>query len=200
MHLYQLIQWTPLIPAILTINPPNLEKAEDNRAKLLKMTVINFCSVIGKKADLLELIATHNPHIIIGTETWLSSDISNNEIIPSDLNYNIYWNDHADGYGGVMLAITNQITSLEIPNLTTNCEIVWAQINLPDCNKLFIGAYYRPHTNDQLSIEELNLSLCKLESQNSNVTIWLGGDFNAPGIDWQTLTLRNECAYIRLCA
>ena len=94
-----------------------------------------------------------------------------------------------------MLAITNQITSLEIPNLTTNCEIVWAQINLPNCNKLFIGAYYRPHTNDQLSIRELNLSLCKLKSQNSNVTIWLGGDFNAPGIDWQTLTLRNDCAY-----
>ena len=94
-----------------------------------------------------------------------------------------------------MLAITNQITSLEIPNLTTNFEIVWAQINLPDCNKLFIGAYYRPHTNDQLSIGELNLSLCKLKSQNNNVTIWLGGDFNAPGIDWQTLTLRNDCAY-----
>ena len=80
-------------------------------------------------------------------------------------------------------------------NLTTNCEIVWAQINLLNCNKLLIGAYYRSHTNDQLSIEELNLSLCKLKNQNSNVTIWLGGDFNAPGIDWQTLTLRNDCAY-----
>ena len=91
-----------------------------------------------------------------------------------------------------MLAITNQITSLEMTNLTTNCEI---EINLSNCNKLLIGAYYRPHTNDQLSIEELNLSLCKLKSQNSNVTIWLGGDFNAPGIDWQTLTLRNDYAY-----
>ena len=119
----------------------------------------------------------------------------NNEIIPSDLNYNIYRNDHADGYDGIMLAITNQITSLEIPNLTTNWEIVWSQINLPDCNKLFIGAYYRPHTNDQLSIEELNLPLCNLKSQNSNVTIWLGSDFNAPGIDWQMLTLKNDCVY-----
>ena len=72
MYLYQLIQWTLLIPAILTISPPNLEKAGDNRAKLLKVTVINFHSVIRKQADLLELIATHNPHIIIGTETWLS--------------------------------------------------------------------------------------------------------------------------------
>ena len=70
MPLYQLIQWTPLIPAILTISLPNPEKAGDNRAKLLKVTVINFRSVIGKEADLLEIIATHNPHnIIIGTET-----------------------------------------------------------------------------------------------------------------------------------
>ena len=90
MHLCHLIQWTLLIPAIPTISPPNLEKAGDNRAKLFKVTVINFHSVIGKEADLLKLIATHNPHIIIGTETWLSSDISNNKIIPNDLNYNIY--------------------------------------------------------------------------------------------------------------
>ena len=47
-----------------------------------------------------------------------------------------------------MLTITNQISSLEVPNLITKCEIVWAQINLPDCNKLFVGAYYRPHIYD----------------------------------------------------
>ena len=88
-----------------------------------------------------------------------------------------------------MLAITNQIPSLEVPNLITKCEIVWAQIGLPNCNKLLVGGYYRPYTDDQLSIDELNLSICQLESQASNATIWLAGDFNAPGIDWQTMTL-----------
>ena len=74
---------------------------------------------------MLELIATHNPQIIISTERWhISPDISNNEIIPSDLNYHIYQHDCADVYGGVMLAFTKQITSLEMPNLVTNCEIV----------------------------------------------------------------------------
>ena len=56
-----------------------------------------------------------------------------------------------------MLAINNQIPSLEVPNLITKCEIVWAQIDLPA--KLFVGAYYKPHAHDQESIDELNLSL-----------------------------------------
>jgi len=116
---------------------------------------------MGKKADLLELISTQKPHIIICTETWLSPEVSNNEIIPSDFNYNIYRNDQADGYGGVMLAISNQLSSLEVPTLRTNCEIVWAQVELPDYNKLFVGAYYRAHLHNQLSIDELNLSLCQ---------------------------------------
>ena len=37
---------------------------------------------MSKTGELLELISTQKPHIIIGTETWLSPDISNNEIIP----------------------------------------------------------------------------------------------------------------------
>ena len=71
-----------------------------------------------------------------------------------------------------MPAIANQLSSLEVPNLITKCEIVWAQIDLPECNKLLVGAYYRPHTHDQLSIDELNLSL---ENQANDATIWLAG-------------------------
>ena len=73
----------------------------------LRVSVINFRSIMSKKVDLLQFIATHQPHIIIGTEIWLSPDISNNEIIPNDFNYNIYRNDRQDGYGGMMLAISN---------------------------------------------------------------------------------------------
>ena len=42
-----------------------------------------------KNIDLLQFIDMHKPYIIIGAETWLSQDVSNNELIPSDLNYNI---------------------------------------------------------------------------------------------------------------
>jgi len=150
---------------------------------------------MSKKTDLLEFTATQKPHIIIGTETWLSPDVSNNEIIPSDFSYNIYRNDQADGYSGIMLAISNQLPSLEMPSLITGCEIVWAQINLPGCNKLFLGVYYRPYMHDQLSIDELNLSLCQLQNYANNPTIWLAGDFNAPNIDWETMNLKDNCVH-----
>ena len=83
-----LIQWILLLPVILTISPPNPRNPVDTREKLLNVAVINFCgSVMDKKADLLELISNQKPYIIIvGTETWLSPDVSNNEMIPSDLN------------------------------------------------------------------------------------------------------------------
>ena len=45
---------------------------------------------MGKKATLLELISMQKPYIIICTET---PEVSNNKIIPSDFNYNIYRNE-----------------------------------------------------------------------------------------------------------
>ena len=83
----------------------------------------------------------------MGTETWLSPDVSNNEIIPSNLNYNIYRNDCADGYDGVMLAITSQIPSLEVPNLITKCEIVGLRLTcLIAINYLWVDIIGRTQT------------------------------------------------------
>jgi len=32
------------------------------------------------------------------------ANISNNEIVPAELNYNIYCKDRVDGYGGILIA------------------------------------------------------------------------------------------------
>ena len=103
---------------------------------LLRIVNINFQSVTSKKADLIQLIDSVKPHIIVGTETWINPDISDSEIIPPELNYQIYRNDWADGYGGVMLAITKDIISSEVPELKTDCEIVWAEIDIVGSSKL----------------------------------------------------------------
>ena len=58
-----LIQWILLLPVILTISPPNPRNSVDTRAKLLNVAVFNFRSVMGKKADLLELISNQKPYI-----------------------------------------------------------------------------------------------------------------------------------------
>ena len=69
-----------------------------------------------------------------------------------------------------------------VPELETDCEILWVKINLVGINSLLVGAFYRPHMQDDKAIEQLNLSLQGLN--RSNATGWLAGDLNAPHIDW----------------
>ena len=74
------------------------------------------------------LINTYNPDVIVGTETWLNNYIKDNEIIPADFNYKIYRKDRYDGYGCVLLAISDHIASFPIPELLNDAEMVWAKV------------------------------------------------------------------------
>jgi hypothetical protein len=63
--------------------------------------------------------------------------------------YNIYRNDRAPNtkdksHGGVLLPITKDFISSEITELKTNCEIVWAEINITGTKKICVASYYRP--------------------------------------------------------
>jgi len=63
----------------------------------LQTVNINFQSIVNKKAALHEFIFTYKLHVIVGTETWLSPYVSNNGVISTDWNYNIYQKDRPDG-------------------------------------------------------------------------------------------------------
>ena len=135
------------------------------------------------------------PHIIIGTETWLSRDILDSEIIPDEFNYTIYRKDRIDGYGGVLIAVTKDILSNSLPELDTSCEIIWCKIHLVGIKDLYACAYYRPHVSDQHSLDQLNISLAKVQEHTTNPTLLLAGDFNAPDIDWQSLSVKSGSSY-----
>ena len=144
------------------------------------------------------LINTYNPDVIVGTETWLNSSIKDNEIIPADFNYKIYRKDRSDGYGGVLLAISDQLASFPIPELLYDAEIVWAKVCIIGCKDLYISAYYRPHIDDNLSLELLDSALYKLKVFNKNAIIWISGDFNAPNISWETMSVHERSSYLIL--
>ena len=46
------------------------------------------------------------------------------------------------------------------------------------------------YTHDHLLLVELNLSLCQLNNQTSNATVWVAADFKLPSIDWEAMTLK----------
>ena len=101
------------------------------------------------------------------------------------MNFTIYRRDREDSYGGVMIAISKCIPSVRLQDLQTSCEILWVKLDIPTCKDLYLGAFYRPHSSDLPSLEQLNDSLNKLMNSTRDPTIWLSGDFNAPDISWQ---------------
>ena len=109
-----------------------------------------------------------------GTETWLTPDVGSSEVFPPELGYNIYHRDRPGGHGGVLLAVTNLLPSVELPSLDTDCEIIWAKLSITG-SPIYIAAYYRPHVNDSSSLEQLDVSLHKLHEMNNNSTILLTG-------------------------
>jgi len=51
------------------------------------------------------------------------------------------------------------------------------------CKPIFVGAYYRPHISNHVSIEQLESSLSQLTSSTPNSIVCLAGD-NVSNIDW----------------
>ena len=66
------------------------------------------------------------------------------------------------------------------------CELVWANVQVPGTNQLFVGSFYRPPDEDKPDyLSRLQSSLSRIPAGAHG---WLGGDFNLGDIDWS-----NEC-------
>ena len=56
--------------------------AKKQPPKRLKIININFRSIVNKVQEFYCLLDTENPDIVIGTESWLTPDISSSEVFP----------------------------------------------------------------------------------------------------------------------
>ena len=159
--------------------------------------MINFQSIFAKKAELLNLIDTYHPNIIIGSETWLSSDISSVEFLPTG--YTVFRCDRSDGYGGVLLAFSDNLNVTE--NKITNyheCEIVACTLTY-EHQKIIISSIYRPPSADINHAQSLCDILEEMVASNPNTPLWIGGDLNLPNIDWTNSSILNNRYPTALC-
>ena len=70
--------------------------------------------------------------------------------------------------------------------MDTDCEIIWARIQLAGCKDLLVGAFYRVPDNKDLGyLENLRSSLARINT-SKGTTVCLGGDFNLGDINWET--------------
>ncbi|MEW8546063.1 MAG: hypothetical protein AB2693_21280, partial [Candidatus Thiodiazotropha sp.] len=154
----------------------------------LKVICINCQSIQSteKRARFYTFLDIHKPDIVVGTESWLHKDIPDCEVFPSSLGYNppIRRDRPSDTKGGgVFILVSQRLVVSEQPQLSTDCEIVWAKVQVVGAKPLLIAAHYRPTELDQVSAEELKKSLALIDPSKSHV--WVLGDFNYPKMNWE---------------
>ena len=167
---------------------------------LSPLRILNInCQSMKKKQDRMEnLIDSTNPDIGIGTETWLDPRITNNQVFPH--NYTVWRKDRENSKGGgVLIAVKNTFLSSDVPELQTtcdSCEIIWVKINVVNCKTLYICSYYNPSTSDEFSMINFSESINRAANMK-DAFLLIGGDFNLPGWDWKTRTLRPNTKHPR---
>ncbi|XP_072022153.1 uncharacterized protein [Amphiura filiformis] len=164
-----------------------------NRSNKIKTMIINCNGLKGQKkqAAFRASVDHHNPDIILGCESKISQDMATYSIFPD--NYAIYRKDRDSNGGGVFIAVRDTLITADIPDLDSNCEVVWASLQFSDTKSLYIASYYGPQTNKAKSLEELAKSLSTVYSkQRSKLpNVIIGGDFNFADINWDSWTTTN---------
>ena len=155
-------------------------KTDKNDATVLTTAVINFQSILPKKCELWNLINLEKPDIIFGTETWLSQRVFDAELFPPNLGYIVFRKDREDGYGGVLIATKNNLTTHEILH-DNNSESVFVKIKLKT-KSLTLGCVYRTPSNNTL--DQMEILLNTFDKLDKDDPMWIGGDINLPDIDW----------------
>ncbi len=150
----------------------------------LRLINVNFQSIKNKKPQLLNLINSMKPDIIVGTETWLTPEHHSSEFFPIN-QFEIFRRDRPNNaHGGVLIATSREFIFDEVPELNSECEGLWVKTSIAGQPNLYIGAFYRPDQNPK-HLEALNESLNNIRAI-PNKSIVLAGDFNLPHMDWET--------------
>ena len=151
----------------------------------------NARSIVNKLHNFSSFVYTSNYQIVAVTETWLTSSIYNNEILPS--NFAIYRNDRGTRGEGVLLAV-----NLSIPSKIVSCldDIEAIVIELFPQHPVKLCLVYNPPNTGLLYQQKLISFLSDIMQTDGNVIIL--GDFSTPDIDWHTLTADSNFS-IQLC-
>ncbi len=135
------------------------------------------------------MINSTQPDIIIGTESWLDPSVKNNECFLQ--NFKIFRRDRPEGQrgGGVFVAIRYLFMLSQVTELESECEMVWAKLEIISSKCTYIGSFYHPHTENYDNMKQFDISINKLNSFAKGIIV-LGGDFNLAGWDWATNTIK----------
>ena len=145
-----------------------------------------------KLSDLRQSIAllSHDPDIIIFTETWLNDSIADAELGLS--NYCIYRKDRnaavSDALrgGGVLIAVRDCLFSRPLNISIDNIEHCFVVFQLRH-KHVIVGSVYLPPDSDLSIYESHCLAIDEALSRMPESSIIIVGDYNLPNIHWSAV-------------
>ena len=90
--------------------------------KSIKFVSTNINGIRGKKLELQAYLASEEPEIVAIQETKVDKSIITNELVPDDLEYDVYRKDRSGKGGGVMLIVKRHLKSAPLNKLTNDSE------------------------------------------------------------------------------
>ena len=70
-----------------------------------------------------------------------------------------------------------------LPELDTDCSVIWIKLLTLPAQAVYICAYYRPDVSDEESLKQFETSV-RRATTSRNAQILVAGDMNFPGPDW----------------
>ena len=142
--------------------------------------MFNARSLVNKLSKFQSLVYASDCNVFCITETWLSDQISDGEILPS--NFVLYRKDRPSRGGGVLIAVQESMYSTLISS-PRDLEVVSVRLGLD--NHFVICCVYVPPDSSVLYFSSLVNHLTEIVSSFTKCIIV--GDFNLPDIDWSSL-------------
>ena len=163
----------------VSVTSPVTSAPVDPSGQWLHFGLWNARSVTNKLNFFQSLVLNTSFDIFAVTETWLTPQIFDREILP--FGYFIYRHNRGSRGGGVLVAISNLIPSNRV-QLQSSCELLVIHLKLH--KDTFVCCTYFPPSSPVLYFTDL--AHCLQSLPNSSHFILLG-DFNITNVDWSTL-------------
>src|SRR5208282_837976 len=174
----------------LTSSTPHrvVNKGRPHGLRQVKVASNNINSLRGKSIQLLEMIHSNQPDIILCQETKLDETILSSELFPDSCS--VFRKDKNLNGGGVSNAVNKMYQAVECHDLDNDLEAIWIQLQTSDHFPVYICSLYRPPYRDQEYIEALRLPLELLLNRHHNKPplIVVAGDMNYRLIDWSSIS------------
>lgn len=138
-----------------------------------------------KVLELSDIVDDHGADVVALTETWLTHDISDHELLLQASEYTFYRSERPSrNGGGVLAAVKSCLSSRKVPT-NTPLEIIWISLTCAH-PAILLGVCYRPPHYSPEFHTHIHDEIAGLIDRFPGHHLLLLGDFNFPHINWRT--------------